>query len=90
MKELNYKKIMYEIYRVDMKGKRNGYSSDSNYEYCLRKGITPYVKYKFDNKHEFIAHPGKGSVEISIYYNNKQIDTDSYIKRHKRELEEVQ
>lgn len=83
------RKIMFQIYRVNWKGKRAGYSSDSNYEYVKNKGIEPYEKIKIDSTHEFMAHPGKGSVEISIYYRGDMIDTDAYMKRHKNEMLEA-
>lgn len=83
---MNYKKIMFEIYRTNLKGKRNGYSSESNVQYVLNKGIEPYKKYSIDNTHEFMAHPGKNSVEISIYYRGNKIDVDEYMKRNKKEL----
>lgn len=83
---MNYKKIMFEIYRVNLKGKRNGYSSESNTQYLLNKGIEPYKKYGIDNTHEFMAHPGKDYVEISIYYRGNKIDVDKYMKRNKKEL----
>lgn len=83
---MNYKKIMYEIYRVNKKGKRNNYSSESNYQYVLNKGINPFTRYKIDNTHEFMTLPRKGSVEISIFYRNSEINVESYMKRNKKEL----
>lgn len=83
---MNYKKIMYDIYRVNEKGKRNGYSSESNHQYILNKGIEPFTRYKIDKTHEFMALPRKGSVEISIFYRNSEINVESYMKRNKKEL----
>ena len=83
---MNYKKIMYEIYRINEKGKRHGYSSESNYQYVLNKGIEPYTKYKIDKTHEFVALPRKNSVEISIFYRDTEINTKNYMKRNKKEL----
>lgn len=85
----NNKRIMYQIYRVNLKGKRNGYSSQSNYEWVENKGIEPFKKCRIDSTHEFVAHPGKGSVIISIYYCGVQIDTDSYMMRNKKEMLEA-
>lgn len=83
---MNYRKIMFEIYRTNLKGKRNGYSGESNTQYVLNKGIEPYKKYQIDKSHEFMAHPSKGNVEISIYYRGNAINTDDYMKRNKKEL----
>lgn len=85
----NNKKIMYQIYRVNMKGKRYGYSSKSNYDWISNKGIKPYEKIKIDSTHEFVAHPGKGFVGISIYYRGNQIDTDAYMLRNRKEMLEA-
>lgn len=83
---MNYKKVMYEIYSVNEKSKRNGYSSESNYQYILNKGIEPYIKYRIDKTHEFMALPRKDSVEISIFYRDTEINTENYMKRNKKEL----
>lgn len=83
---MNYKKIMYDIYRVNEKGKRHGYSSESNHQYILNKGIEPLIRYRIDKTHEFMALPRKGSVEISIFYRGNEINTDNYMKRNKKAL----
>lgn len=83
---MNYKKVMYEIYSVNKKGKRNGYSSESNYQYVSNKGIEPFIRYRIDKNHEFMALPRKDNVEISIFYRGNEINTDNYMKRNKKEL----
>lgn len=83
---MDYRRIMFEIYRVNLKEKRKGYSSESNYQYVKNKGIEPYKKYAIDNTHDFMAHPSKNSVDISIYYRNKEINVDDYMTRNKKEL----
>jgi hypothetical protein len=82
MEKLNEKRKMQELLRDVYNKNMNGYSSESTHKYLTNKGLVEGQKYYIDKNHYFEPYARKGEVYAFLYYKEKEIDLESYLKRN--------
>lgn len=78
MKNLKNLQTMVDIFKKNM----NGYSSERCYKYLENKGVESGKEYYIDDNHYFVPFARKGEVYVILYYRDKEIDVESYLKRN--------